>query len=105
MYGMSSEEFWEDDPRLYWSYRTFYLKKLEEQEALIDYKCWLNGFYTYNALSNIVASFFDKSGKEHNYIEKPISVIDREKKEEKQETKKIDKNLKQQLEFNSWARF
>lgn len=103
MYGMSSEEFWESDPRLYWSYRTFYLKKLEEQEALIDYKCWLNGFYTFNALTTVVSGFFDKSGQEHKYFEQPVSQINKNKS--KNENKKIDKNLEQQAQFNSWARF
>ena len=29
MFGMSSDEFWEQDPKLYWAYRTFYLKQKE----------------------------------------------------------------------------
>ena len=104
MYGMSSEEFWEDDPQLYWAYRTFYLKKLEEQEMQIDYQCWLNGLYVFNAFSNVLGGMFDKDKtKEYKYIEKPITMS---KYEQEQKSKNIvDANIIQQQQFNSWARF
>lgn len=104
MYGMSSKEFWEDDPQLYWAYRTFYFKKLEEQEIRMDYECWLNGFYTHNAISNIVASILDKDQtQEHKYLEKPIYMLQKEQENIKNNV--VDTNIVQQQQFNSWARF
>ena len=42
---MSAEEFWKDDPQLFVSYRTFYIKKKEDEMEEMDYKCWLQGKY------------------------------------------------------------
>jgi biopolymer transport protein ExbB/TolQ len=106
MYGMSSEEFWEDDPQLYWAYRIFYMKKLEQAELETDYKCWLTGFYTFNALSESLAGMFDKE-KPHSYIEKPISMKMKEIKKEEEENidPKVRQQTKCQEDFNKWARY
>ena len=48
MFGMSSEQFWDDDPQLYWAYRTFYLKKIEQEQKekleFAKYDAWLKGY-------------------------------------------------------------
>ena len=44
---MSSKEFWEDDPQLYWAYQTFYLKKQEIEFAKDNQYMWLKGMYIY----------------------------------------------------------
>ena len=101
MYGMSSKEFWEDDPKLYWAYRTFYFKELEYKEQENDYNCWLQGLYNYNALTQALIGAFgdDKSKANAHYLEKPLLM----QKEDK--GKIIDPNIKQQEDFNKWARF
>lgn len=43
MFGMSSTDFWENDPQLYWAYRTFYLKKRELDTEDTKYSAWLDG--------------------------------------------------------------
>jgi hypothetical protein len=108
MYGMSSKEFWEDDPKLYWSYRTFYLKKLEEEELKTDYQCWLEGAYIFNALNIVYSNMFAKDGEQpKEYFDKPIYV--KIKENETYKGKEIDPNVKSQMQqqddFNKWARY
>ena len=43
MFGMSSTDFWEGDPQLYWAYRTFYLKQKEMEAEQTKYNAWLLG--------------------------------------------------------------
>lgn len=66
---MPLQEFWNDDPDLLWTYRNLYMQKMEQEieleKQMINYKCWIQGFYNYNA----IASAFSKNAK---YFEKPI---------------------------------
>lgn len=104
MFGMSGKEFWEDDPQLYWSYRTFYLKKMELETERLNYENWLNGSYTYLAVSIALNNSFSK-----NKIDYPNKPLGTEKQKAKTELQKIlekekDKDVRQQIEFNYWAR-
>jgi hypothetical protein len=107
MFGMTSEEFWEDDPQLYWSYRISFMKKLEmeqqQQTEYIKYNSWLNGNMNFIAHSTSLGNAFSK-GKKNDFpaYEKVF------KKEEKKTIKKLTKkeiNNKVQYEYNNWARF
>ena len=104
MFGMSSKEFWEDDPQLYWSYRTFYLKKLQVEADTINYECWLNGSYTCLAVSIALNNGFSKNKME--YPNKPYGKDKKSLKTElqKQMEKETDKDIRQQIEYNYWAR-
>ena len=104
MFGMSDKEFWEDDPQLYWSYRTFYMKKLREEARTIDYKCWLSGNYTYLAVSIALNNSFSKNKVE--YPKEPFGVKNNNAKSELEEKLKNekDKDIRQQIEYNYWAR-
>ena len=104
---MTSEEFWEDDPQLYWSYRISFMKKLEmeqqQQTEYIKYNSWLNGNMNFIAHSASLGNAFSK-GKKNDFpaYEKVF------KKEEKKTIKKLTKkeiNNKVQYEYNNWARF
>lgn len=102
MFGMSSTEFWEDDPQLYWSYRIFYLKQREIQQQDLKYEVWLKGSIDFMANTLAIRKNFSKEmvnfpTYEELFIEKDV------KKEEKLTKKDIDKKI--QDEFNAWARF
>lgn len=103
MFGMSSKEFWEDDPQLYWSYRTFYMKKLQQEAEIYNYEGWLYGSYTHYAVSVALNNAFSK--RKLKYLEKPFGI---EKKEHTKLQKELeqepDKDIRQQKEFNYWAR-
>ena len=43
--GMSYEQFWEDDPQLYWLYETAYNYKKEIEFKEKNYLSWLQGQY------------------------------------------------------------
>jgi len=105
MFGMSSEEFWEQDPKLYWAFRTFYLKQKEieqnEKKEYIKYMTWLNGNMTYIAQSTALNNAFSKSKKEFPKYEKIFSIENREKEKIKTQN---EINIQVQNEFNQWAR-
>ena len=64
---MSSEEFWEQSPQLYWSYRTFYLKKLDADMEQIKYKSWLEGKINTIATSIAISNCFGDNDKTQEY--------------------------------------
>ena len=105
MFGMSSDEFWEQDPKLYWAYRTFYLKQKEienkEKQEYIKYESWLNGQITHIAVSIALNNAFSKQKKEFPSYNK---IFEKEQEKTKPKTKnEINKQV--QAEFNAWARF
>lgn len=104
MFGMSSKEFWEEDTQLYWAYRTFYLQKLKIDAENMNYKAWLFGNYSCMAVSIAINNALSK--KKAEYPEKPLGTGKEQAKTELQKKlEKIeDKNVRQQTEFNFWAR-
>lgn len=109
MFGMTSEQFWEDDPQLYWSYQIFYKRKLEleQQQTLeyIKYSSWLNGNMNFTAHSLSLANSLGK-GKKNEFPDYNKIFKENEKKEEKQKLlTKQEINIKVQEEFNAWARY
>ena len=101
MFGMSSKEFWEDDPQLYWAYRTFYFKQREVDAEDRRYNSWLLGSINMMATSIAINNNFSKQKKDYPRYEDMFS-----KNEETQEklTKK-DINKKVQEENIIWARY
>ena len=104
MFGMSSKEFWEDDPQLYWSYRTFYLKKMQLDMEMVEYKAWSYGSYNFIAYSIALNNGFSKSKME--YPSKPYGMEKKKTKTnlQKEMEKEKDKDIRQQIEYNYWAR-
>lgn len=107
MFGMSSKEFWEDDPKLYWAYRTFYLKTIEaeqkEKYEMMKYSAWLNGNMTSMAVSVALNNAFTKNPKEFPSYEEAFGELEKESK--KEPLTKKEANLMVQEEFNTWARY
>ena len=101
MFGMSSEDFWENDPKLYWAYRTFYFKKKEMQYEEMLYNAWLNGSMDYMAVAYGVNNCFSKQKVNYPSFEE-INKLKVNKKQENLTTKDIDTVAQEQ--FNYWAR-
>lgn len=102
MFGMTEKEFWEDDPQLYWSYQTFYLKKKEMEIEEHNYNAWLEGIYALSALNQSLSNSFGKRKNNKIYPEKPFDF-----NKQKEEIKQLDKKQKEELmvqDFNKWAR-
>ena len=105
MFGMSSKEFWEDEPQLYWSYRTFYQEKMKEEAEKSKYNSWLQGYYNCIAVSVSINNAFNKQKAE--YPNEPLGRSSKEKVKtelDKKIEKIKDKDVRQQVEFNYWAR-
>lgn len=101
MFGMSSTEFWEEDPQLYWAYRTFYLKKKETQYEEMRYDAWLKGSMDYMAVSISLNNAFGKQKASYpNYDE-----LIKDMGNKKDEGEKKDANIVAQEQFNAWARY
>ena len=99
MFGMSSTDFWENDPQLYWAYRTFYLKKNEMEVELTKYNAWLNGNMQSIGTTIAISQTFGNN--------KQIQFPDYEKAFSDSPNKKLSKDEAQdyiQEELNYWAR-
>ena len=69
--GMTSEEFWNEPPRLAEAYREAHKLKTE----LINQDAWIYGMYVYDAVSVAIANAFGKQGaKKEKYLEKPLEI-------------------------------
>lgn len=102
MFGMSSTEFWEEDPQLYWAYRIFYLKQRELEQEDKKYEVWLRGSIDFMATSLAVRQNFSKQQVNFPTFEEMFENKDT-KKQEKLTKKDIDKQVLN--EFNTWARY
>lgn len=113
MFGMSSIEFWEDEPQLYWAYRFSYIKKLEMEQQLETEKmqrsCWLQGAMNKVAYEVALNNAFSKNKVEYPSYENMFKEVKyKNSKVYKDLEKKLENvdepNIRQQIEFNYWAR-
>lgn len=73
--GMSYDEYWHGDNYAYKYYAKAHELKVKYNNAEMDYKCWLTGLYTYEAIcdcSPILHDFAKKGTKPMKYVAKPI---------------------------------
>lgn len=89
---MPVKEFWEDDPKLLWAYRSSYMDKVQIQSEINNYNAWLNGFYVYDAISACLSGL--GRGKARTYMRKPY---DFSKTAEEQEIEERENSIKEQL--------
>ena len=101
MFGMSSTEFWEEDPQLYWAYRTFYLKKKETEYEEMRYSAWLNGSMNYIGVSLSLNNAFSKQRQNYPSYDELLKDMGNKK----DEGEKKDANIVAQEQFNAWARY
>ena len=113
MFGMSSIEFWEGEPQLYWAYRFSYIKQKELEQKQnakqMQLNCWLQGKINDIAFEIALNNALNKHKKqfptfENLFKEKTIEDTDRYKELSSQMEGITDNDLRQQIEFNYWAR-
>ena len=114
MFGMSSREFWEDEPQLYWAYRFSYEKQLEFEHTKeieqMRFSCWLQGKTNEIAFAIALNNAFNKSKKTYpNYNEFFRNAEEYEKNPVKADLEVLldgvtDKDERGNIEFNYWAR-
>ena len=101
--GMTTEEFWNGEPRVLCSY----IRKHELELDEINRQAWLFGLYTYKAVSVVIGNFassFSKNGSSiaQTYFEKPIEQFQSNYKEEKI-VKETESNDRHRQSVNYWA--
>lgn len=99
--GMSYEEFWNEEPRLF----SCYIKKREIELDNINYQSWLIGLYTYKAFGTVLNNVFsDKSSIKDTYFERPLGELNSDGEElKKQKETTVKTSYRQQV--NYWAKF
>lgn len=95
---MSAEEFWKDDPQLFYSYRISFINKKKREMEELDYKCWYQGLYIFDGIGKLISSlkqflgnmFSDKKDRTpiESYPQKPYNELANDKKKENIEKKK-----------------
>ena len=112
MFGMSSKEFWEEEPQLYWAYRFSYEKEQEFLQKKQTYEmklgCWLQGKTTEVAVSTALNNAFSKNKKQFPSYQEFFNE-DTFSKPANEELAKLlegveDKDERASIEFNYWAR-
>lgn len=86
--GMTSAEFWEQDPALVLAYREAHRRKFEEQNRL----AWLQGRYIYDALCAVSPLFHDLAPRGTTaapYYSEPIKFYHNEKERIDAECEKV----------------
>ena len=91
--GMTPEQFWDEDPSLYFNYIDAYNKiKTNEAEAdveKINFTAWLTGLYVDYALK-INHPLANKAG---DYLKEPIAMGDKKVEEVKHDNKYTEEEL------------
>lgn len=96
LYGMSSNEFWEEDPDLFWAYRFSFYEKLKLENEVFNINAHLQGAYFMDALQIALSNCFGK-GKKIDYPRVPYGMEEKvDLKEQKQ--KQIVNDLKKRVE-------
>lgn len=108
--GMSPEQFWDDDPSLFFNYLDAFEQKRETEMKIelekINFTAWLNGVYIDYALA-VNNPLAKRKGK---YLEKPYNFNNIEtevKTEEAEEERKKQEEaiaLKQFYQFGRYAK-
>lgn len=95
---MTSKEFWEDDPMLFWSYRISYIQRKQTEQKIQNHMMWLQGAYFYDAVSKAIGNSFSKNAK-YKYLEKPFDITGENQLE------KAELQYKTTQQTNYWASF
>lgn len=104
---MTSEEFWKDDPKLFYSYQKAYVEKTKKENILINYSKWLQGLYIHDALKKDLTDYGyafvagKKNPNKETYPNEPYDLFgDKEKRDS--EKKKMEQKKNQEY-LNFWA--
>ena len=82
--GMTSEEYWNEDPYLAVGFREAHKLRIEQRNQ----EMWMQGLYIYNAVETAVYNCFRGKGKRAKYIEKPIELFPKDDDQKEIEAQK-----------------
>ena len=91
---MSTKEFWEDEPDLFWAYRFSYINRQKENYEIFNNQACLQGAYFYEAISVALSNAFNK--KKTSYREQPFDFKNKDNNTEKpKQINVLEEKLKQ----------
>ena len=73
---MSTDEFWKQDPELFWAYRFSYLERIRREKEVFNERAWLQGAYFYEAISVALSQAF--GSKTAMYRDRPYNLYGKE---------------------------
>ena len=109
---MSNNEFWEEEPQLYWAYRFSYEKRIEDESKketeLLRLRCWLQGRTNEVAVSTALNNAFSKKKKPYPTYESMFKDYDKIEANKEGLKKALTGVAKEEevseIGFNFWAR-
>lgn len=94
-YGMTYDEFWHCDPKMYIAYREAHKLDIKRRNE----EMWLQGLYNFEAFSTALSNihFDNKSHKVHRYREEPFDIFKKPEIESKNEAERAKQKVIDQL--------
>lgn len=90
---MPLNEFWNEEPNLFWAYRFYFYQRLKRQNEYDNEKAWLQGAYICEAVSVALNNAFSK--KHLDYPKEPYDLYhDKTKEEAKAKQIKMEEIIK-----------
>ena len=86
LYGMTPEQYWEQDPYLVIAYRKLARLRAEQRNQ----EMWVQGMYVLDAIS-VIVSGFRKGAQPHKYPQEPYDITGRKKEEAEREPTEQEK--------------
>ncbi len=59
-FGMSAQEFWDEDPDLMWAYQKSYIDQKKIEKETMNFNSWLQGMYIYDGFSKVIYNSFGR---------------------------------------------
>lgn len=59
-FGMSAQEFWEEDPNFMWAYQKSYIDQKKIEKEMTNFNLWLQGMYIYDGFSKAIYNSFGR---------------------------------------------
>lgn len=98
MCGMTTEEFWNGEPRVLQSY----IKKHELELDEMNEQAWLSGFYVFKAINVVLSNCLsNKNAIAETYFEKPLEEFNSSYYMKEKQEKIDDNNYRKNT--NYWA--
>ena len=100
---MTPEQDWDGDPSL----AKYYRKAYELQRKRVNEDLWLQGMYIYEALcdvSPILQAFAKRGTKPHPYTDRPYSLTNNDREEERKQKEQRDREKAKQYMLGKMAK-
>ena len=100
---MTPEQYWDGVPSL----AKYYRKAYELQRKRVNEDLWLQGMYIYEALcdvSPILQAFAKRGTKPHPYTDRPYSLTNNDREEERKQKEQRDREKAKQYMLGKMAK-